>query len=268
MGSVSQSFQPHTAMRNRYNWTRPAAHIYSYNTDPSTFKTGYSYSSSSSSSGARSARASSVAVGTEAGVSRTSRAMTAAPAASDLTGYSGFYGRQLAQHSDSVSTTATTRATRAVSTAVTEQTSKSVEVAERTTKKVDFMKEHSQSLEYGKNSRSQALRRAEIHAVKSGKDPRHVPVPRNLDDDICKKVADIHMYEDSSKTQHSRMKVEKLEKELNALINSSMSYKSVYNKTAKQMAMEAMEACESEAASSKKVRKTVVESSSKRAVVA
>merc|ERR1712018_648190 len=264
MGSVSQSFQPHTAMRNRYNWTRPAAHIYSYNTDPSTFKTGYSYSSSSSSSGARSARASSVAEGTEAGVSRASRAMTAAPAASDLAGYSGFYGRQLAQHSDSVST----RATRAVSTAVTEQTSKSVEVAERTTKKVDFMKEHSQSLEYGKNSRSQALRRAEIHAVKSGKDPRHVPVPRNLDDDICKKVADIHMYEDSSKTQHSRMKVEKLEKELNALINSSMSYKSVYNKTAKQMAMEAMEACESEAASSKKVRKTVVESSSKRAVVA
>ena len=73
-------------MRNRYNWTRPAAHIYSYNTDPSTFKTGYSYSSSSSSSGARSARASSVAVGTEAGVSRASRAMTAAPAASDLTG--------------------------------------------------------------------------------------------------------------------------------------------------------------------------------------
>merc|ERR1712018_768224 len=265
MGSVSQSFQPHTAMRNRYNWTRPAAHIYSYNTDPSTFKTGYSYSSSSSSSGARSARASSVAVGTEAGVSRASRAMTAAPAASDLTGYSGFYGRQLAQHSDSVSTTATTRAVR---TAVTEQTSKSVEVAERTTKKVDFMKEHSQSLEYGKNSRSQALRRAEIHAVKSGKDPRHVPVPRNLDDDICKKVANIHMYEDSSKTQHGRMKVEKLEKELNALINSSMSYKSVYNKTAKQMAMEAMEACESEAASSKKVRKTVVESSSKRAVVA
>merc|ERR1711990_674679 len=266
MGSVSQSSQPPTAMRNRYNWTRPAAHIYSYNTDPSTFKTGYSYSSSSSSSsGVRAARASSVAAGTEAGVSRASRAMTAAPAASDLTGYSGFYGRQLAQHSDSVSTSATTRA---VSTAVTEQTSRSVEVAERTSKKVDFMKEHSQSLEYGKNSRSQALRRAEIHAVKSGNDPRHVPVPRNLDDDICKKVADIHMYEDSTKTQHGRMKVEKMEKELNALINSSMSYKSVYKKTAKQMAMEAMEACESEAASSKKVRKTVVETSSKRAVVA
>ena len=76
------------------------------------------------------------------------------------------------------------------------------------------------------------------------------------------------MYENSVKSQQGRLKVEKMEKELAALINSSMSYKSVYNKTAKQMAMEAMEACESEAASSKKVRKTVVESSSKRAVVA
>lgn len=199
--------------------------------------------------------------------------MTVAPAASDLSGYSGYFGRQLAQHSDSVATTAatttaTSRTSRAVSTAVTEQSSRAVEVAERTSRKVDFMKEHSQSLEYGKSSRSQALRRAEIHAEKSGRDPRHVPVPRNLEDDICKKVADIHMYEDSARNHQGRMKVEKMEKELNALINSSMAYKSVYKKTAKQMAMEAMEACESEAASSRKVRKTVVETSSKRAVVA
>ena len=76
------------------------------------------------------------------------------------------------------------------------------------------------------------------------------------------------MYENNVKSQQGRLKVEKMEKELAALINSSMSYKSVYSKTAKQMAMEAMEACESEAASSKKVRKTVVETSSKRAVVA
>merc|ERR1712203_672900 len=123
--------------------------------------------------------------------------------------------------------------------------------------------------EYGKSSRSQALRRAEIHAEKSGRDPRHTLVPRDLEDDICKKVADIHMYENSTKSQQARVKVEKMEKELNALINSSMAYKSVYNKTAKQMAMEAMEACESEAAApSKKIRKTVVETGSKRAVVA
>merc|ERR1711936_88740 len=236
-----------SAMRNRFSWNRPAAHIYS-----------------STSGVERAARASSVALGSEASVSRASRAMTAAPAASDLPGYSGFYGRQLAQHSNTSATSAVTSVTKAV----TEQTSKSVAVAEKRSKAVDFMKEHSQSLEYGKSSRCQALRRAELHAEKSGRDPRHTLVPRNLEDDICKKVADIHMYENSTKSQQARVKVEKMEKELNALINSSMAYKSVYKKTAKQMAMEAMEACESEAASSKKVRKTVVETSSKRAVVA
>jgi len=197
--------------------------------------------------------------------------MTVAPAsaASDLSGYSGYYGRQLAQHSDKAAVTSTLGTTRAVTTAVTEQTKKSVEVTERTSKKMDFMKEHSQSLEYGKSSRCQALRRAEMHAEKSGRDPRHVMVPRNLEDDICKKVADIHMHENNAKSQQGRLKVEKMEKELAALINSSMSYKSVYSKTAKQMAMEAMQACESEAAaSSKKIRKTVVETGSKRAVVA
>jgi len=255
--------------QNRWAWTRPTPHIYSYNTDPNTFKTGYSYSA-----GERTARASSVAAASETGVSRSSRAMTAAPAASDLSGYSGFYGRQLAQHSNTSATSSATSSvaksvSKSVTTAVTEKTSKSVEVAERSSKKVDFMKEHSQSLEYGKSSRSQALRRAEMHAEKSGRDPRHTLVPRDLEDDICKKVADIHMYEDSARSsQQARLKVEKMEKELNALISSSMAYKSVYKKTAKQMAMEAMEACESEAASSKKIRKTVVESSSKRAAVA
>merc|ERR1712038_1667337 len=248
-------------MRNKWSWSRPAAHIYSYNTDPTTFKTGYSYSSSSS--GERSARASSVAVGSESGLSRASRAVTVAPAASDLSGYSGYYGKQLAKHSDKAAVSSTVAATRAVNTAVT------TAVTEQTSKKMDFMKEHSQSLEYGKSSRSQALRRAEMHAEKSGRDPRHVMVPRNLEDDICKKVADIHMYENNTKSQQGRLKVEKMEKELAALINSSMSYKSVYSKTAKQMAMEAMQACESEAAaSSKKIRKTVVETASKRAVVA
>jgi len=256
-------------MRNKMSWSRPAPHIYSYNTDPTTFRTGYSISSSGS--GQRSARASSVALGSECGVSRASRALTVAPASAtaDLSGYSGYYGRQLAQHSDRAAVTSTRALTTAVTTAVTEQTSKSVELTERTSRRTDFMKEHSQSLEYGKSSRCQALRRAEMHAEKSGRDPRHVPVPRNLEDDICKQVADIHMYENNARSQQGRLKVEKMEKELAALINSSMSYKSVYSKTAKQMAMEAMQACESEAAaSSKKIRKTVVETGSKRAQVA
>ena len=71
--------------------------------------------------------------------------------------------------------------------AVTE--TKSVEKTERSSRKVDMMTEHNQSLEYGKQSRSAALRRAELHAVKSGKDPRHVMVPWNLEDDVCKKVS-------------------------------------------------------------------------------
>ena len=81
-------------------------------------------------------------------------------------------------------------------------------------------------------------------------------------------VADIHRYDTSRMSREGRFKVDKLEKELSALINSSMSYKSSYAKSARQMSMEAMAACESEAAaSSKKVRKTVVEET-RRAVVA
>merc|ERR1719411_1651254 len=79
------------------------------------------------------------------------------------------------------------------STAVSETTSRTVETqrSEKLTassKKIDYMAEHNKSLEYGKSSRSAALRRAEVHAVNSGNDPRHVMVPRNLDDDISKKV--------------------------------------------------------------------------------
>ena len=74
------------------------------------------------------------------------------------------------------------------STAMTESVSKTIRETEKVSSKVDMMKEHSRSLEYGKSSRSAALRRAEVHAVKSGNDPRHVMVPHNLEDDICKKV--------------------------------------------------------------------------------
>merc|ERR1712243_278127 len=56
------------------------------------------------------------------------------------------------------------------------------------------------------------------------------------------------------------VKVEKMEKELSKLTENAMSYKSIYAKSARQMAMEAMQACDMEAASCKKVRKTVVSS--------
>merc|ERR1712117_856552 len=147
---------------------------------------------------------------------------------------------------------------------------KTTTTVEKTTKsKVDLLKEQKTSLEYGKSSKCAALRRAEIHAQNSGKDPRHVPVPRNVDDDICYLVADIHLSpytgkevsSASSMSQQGRLKIERMEKELSALTSSAMSYKSLYSKSASQMAAEAMSAAESEAASSKKIRKTVVETS-------
>merc|ERR1712215_388001 len=81
----------------------------------------------------------------------------------------------------------------------TVSSSKTTSVLEKTTTTTEksnidhSLLEQKRSLEYGKASKSQALRRAEIHAQNSGKDPRHTLVPRNLDDDICYKVADIHL---------------------------------------------------------------------------
>merc|ERR1712228_581487 len=142
-------------------------------------------------------------------------------------------------------------------------------------RKTDLVSEQAKSLDYGRRSMSKAVRRAEIHAQNSGKDPRHLPVPRNVNDDICKMVADIHMSpytgkevsSASSISKQGRLKVERLEKDLNALTTSAMSYKSIYAKSASQLASEAMAACETEA-SSKKVRKTVIETSRKQVAAA
>jgi len=247
------------------SWSRPETRVYNYNIDPTSFQS--SYSSASASSSSRAARASSVAVGSEMSSSRQQRATTVAPAANPLEGYSGIYGKQLSNlQGKSVSTQQTSSAKlSSVSTSTSVKTEQKIERSEKVEKsKVDMIREHQKSLEYGKNSRSSALRRAEIHAVNSGKDPRHVLVPRNHDDDICKKVADIHMSDNSSMSKEGKVKVERLEKELNALIATSMAYKSSYAKSARQMASEAMSACDAEAmASSKKIRKTVVESSSR-----
>jgi len=160
------------------------------------------------------------------------------------------------------------------------KTSSVLEKTTTTTEKSNIdhsLLEQKRSLDYGKSSKCSALRRAEIHAQNSGKDPRHTLVPRNLDDDICYKVADIHLSpymghrevnSARAMSHEGRVKVERMEKELSALTSSAMSYKSIYAKSAAQLAKEAMEACESEAASSKKVRKTVVETSSKRVAAA
>merc|ERR1712055_737745 len=156
------------------------------------------------------------------------------------------------------------------------RTSTVQETTSTSVQKLNTSVEQSKSLEYGRKSASRALRRAELHAAHSGKDPRHTVLPRNTGDDICKVVADLHISPFASKeinsaksaSMHGRVKVERLEKELDRLTESAMSYKSIYAKSAAQMAKEALEACEMEAASSKKVRKTVVEETSRGTVVA
>merc|ERR1712107_675295 len=84
--------------------------------------------------------------------------------------------------------------------------------------------------------------------------------------------ADIHMSPYDSReinvarkaSAQGHLKIEKMEKELHALTTSAMKYKSMYSKSAAQMAKEAMEAAEQESMATKKVRKTVVEESSRR----
>ena len=151
-----------------------------------------------------------------------------------------------------------------------------------------LMTAHQESLKEGRQSMSRAVRRAEQHASASGRDPRHILLPRDKSDDICKKVknlflksefggqsllkvADLRMtpiegrdfdnYREA--TARGRIRVNKLEKELNNMISNSMSYKSHYLKSAKQMAKEAYEASESEAQSSRSYRKTTIVDSKK-----
>merc|ERR1712179_713506 len=234
----------HCKMRG---WNRPTARIYASNGAPA----GYTPTS-------RSARATSVAAGSQS--SRASsfvRSASVAPSSSKLEGYSGIYGRQLAQlNQRNVSaSSAAAKLSTAMSSTKTVQEKTTTTVEKSTKSKVDLPREQKTSLEYGKSSKCAALRRAEIHAQNSGKDPRHIPVPRNVDDDICYKVADIHLSPYSGKevssassmSQQGRLKIERMEKELSA---------------------EAMSAAESEAASSKKIRKTVVESSRRQVAAA
>merc|ERR1712172_311147 len=287
---------------SRWTWTRPTTHIYSYNREAQNIL------------GSRSARATSVAAtesrsaltSTSESNVRSSRAASVAASSDSFQGYSGYYGRQMALimqkqgptaaavpiseslragspaptvyprkaiASASASASASSSSMAARSTAVSTQQTTTIE-SKLTREQV--MKAQSESIEYGKRSKSQALRRAEMHAVSSGKDPRHTVLPRSLGDDICKVVADLHISPYESKEVNAakasyaqgRLKVDRMEKQLQCLTDSAMSYKSSYSKSASQMAREAMEACEQEAASSKKVRRTVVEESSRRVAAA
>merc|ERR1712010_345402 len=287
---------------SRGTWTRPTTHIYSYNREAQNIMS------------SRSARATSVAASesrsaltstSESNV-RSSRAASVAASSDSFTGYSGYYGRQMALIMQKQGPTAAAAAVpiseslragspaptvyprkasataSASASASSAAVSRSTAVSTTTTttesklSREQVLKAQSESIEYGKRSKSQALRRAEMHAVSSGKDPRHTVLPRSLGDDICKVVADLHISPYESKEvsaakasyAQGRLKVDRMEKQLQSLTDSAMSYKSIYSKSAAQMAREAMEACEQEAASSKKVRRTVVEESSRRVAAA
>jgi len=239
---------------------------------------------------------------------RSSRAASVAATSDNFSGYSGYYGRQLAQimqkqgptaaaaavpvreslragspaptiYPNKAIASASGSASASSSTSVARSTAVSTKETTTTESKISreqVLRAQSESIEYGKRSKSQALRRAEMHAASSGKDPRHTVLPRSLGDDICKVVADLHISPYESKEVNAakasyaqgRLKVDRMEKQLQHLTDSAMSYKSIYAKSAAQMAKEAMEACEQEAASSKKVRRTVVEESSRRVAAA
>merc|ERR1711990_1091987 len=282
---------------SRWTWTRPTTHIYSYNR-----------STRATSVAANETRS---ALTSESNV-RSSRAASVAASSDSFAGYSGYYGRQMAlimqkqgptaaaaavpiseslragspaptvYPRKAIATATASASASASSASVARSTAVSTAVSTTTTttesklSRGQVLKAQSESIEYGKRSKSQALRRAEMHAVSSGKDPRHTVLPRSLGDDICKVVADLHISPYESKEVNAakasyaqgRLKVDRMEKQLQSLTDSAMSYKSIYAKSAHQMAREAMEACEQEAASSKKVRRTVVEESSRRVAAA
>merc|ERR1712212_302892 len=238
---------------SRWTWTRPTTHIYSYNREAQNIMS------------SRSARATSVAANesrsaltstSESNV-RSSRAASVAASSDSFAGYSGYYGRQMAlimqkqgptaaaaavPISESLragspaptvyprkaiaSASASSSSAAARSTAVSTQQTTTTE-SKLTREQV--LKAQSDSIEYGKRSKSQALRRAEMHAVSSGKGPRHTVLPRSLGDDICKVVADLHISPYESKEVNAakasyaqgRLKVDRMEKQLQCLTDSA-----------------------------------------------
>lgn len=191
---------------------------------------------------------------------RSARSFSVPPKAG-FEGHSGYYGHQLSSVKQSQESSS------AISTSIKSSSASKFESSYAA---------QEQSIKEGRQSVSRAVRRAELHASSSGRDPRHVGVPRDLTDDICYKVADLRMtpFEGRELQSHTeanmrgRLRVQKLEKELSAMTSSAMKYKSSYSKSASQMAKEAIEASESEAAASKKVRKTTIVESSRQVAAA
>jgi len=279
----------------RWLWVRPTPHIYSYNRELSTSSSSAATASSAAAeaiANARSIRASSEVNNRSASSTIYNRATSVAPGTS-LTGYTGYYGRQLAlsrqaeQEKQAVKSAIAATSASKVTAAASSSTAASVQasVSKQTTKieavkttvqqeeshieqrRLQMLKMQEQSIREGRQSVSRAVRRAEQFAESSGRDPRHVYVPRDTTDDINYKIADLHIqpYDRQelgvakSAVAQGKLKIDRMEKELAAITSSAMKFQSSYTKSAKQMAKEAMEASQSEATASKKTRKTVVE---------
>jgi len=263
-------------MRGRYGmWNRPTTRTYAYNLTLGDPLTGAKHADST-----RYIRASTLE-GDSDYSSRSFRSSTLPPVNA---GFKGYYQRQLeatravAANAAAEASSAKTSAVSSKSASSTEATAKkTVTISEQTTTskttKEQLASAMQSSLEAGRSSSSRAVRRAESHAITSGNDPRHTMVPWNIEDSIYKKVADIHMgpydkleADNAAKASLTRWsKVNKMEADLAALTKSSMAYRSSYAKSASQMAAEALSADSAMCASStKKTKKTIVESSSKR----
>merc|ERR1712061_310410 len=173
---------------SRWTWTRPTTHIYSYNREAQNVLS------------SRSARATSVAANeskstltsTSESNLRSSRASSVAASTDSFTGYSGYYGRQMALIMQKQGPTAAAAAvpiseslragspaptiypkkaaTSASATTASASRSTAISTKETTTTETKLTREQvlkaqSESIEYGKRSKSQALRRAESQGI-------------------------------------------------------------------------------------------------------
>ena len=123
------------------------------------------------------ARASSVerssSVAAQSSSARATRS-SSVPPTPGFDGYPGYYRQQLAAVDEARESFS------AISSSIATSSSSKLESS---------MTAQELSIKQGRQSASRAVRRAELHASSSGRDPRHVGVPRDMSDDICYKVS-------------------------------------------------------------------------------
>merc|ERR1712080_17754 len=151
----------HIMPSSRFTWTRPTTHIYSYNREAQNILSERSRASSVTASASSSAT-----------MSRTARAASVIESGDHFKGYTGFYGKRLqeamqtkgAAFSASASASASAASASASKTSISASStsiaqSKTTTTTEKTSSvKFDSAMEQQRSIEYGKQSKSRALR--------------------------------------------------------------------------------------------------------------